>query len=165
MKQWLKEKGPGLALKVLLSALTPVTAFFLMQWIYAGEFQAFPFYVILANGICLAAFYYLAAAATGRLLLASLLTHMAAGLLGAANYFVASFRGNPILPWDLTALGTAAAVSGTYRFRLTWPMILALAVAAFVGAAYGYGSREELTAGRSLGAAGSPRELRPFLLR
>ena len=135
MKQWLKEKGPGLALKVLLSALTPVTAFFLMQWIYAGEFQAFPFYVILANGICLAAFYYLAAAATGRLLLASLLTHMAAGLLGAANYFVASFRGNPILPWDLTALGTAAAVSGTYRFRLTWPMILALAVAAFVGAA------------------------------
>ena len=70
MKQWLKEKGPGLPLKVLLSALTPVTAFFLMQWIYAGEFQAFPFYVILANGICLAAFYYLAAAATGRLLLA-----------------------------------------------------------------------------------------------
>ena len=37
--------------------------------------------------------------------------------------------------------------------------------AAFVGAAYGYGSREELTAGRSLGAAGSPRERRPFLLR
>ena len=37
--------------------------------------------------------------------------------------------------------------------------------AAFVGAAYGYGSREELTAGHSLGAADSPRELRPFLLR
>ena len=42
MKQWLKEKGPGLALKVLLSALTPVTAFFLMQWIYAGSLSVYP---------------------------------------------------------------------------------------------------------------------------
>ena len=102
MKQWLKEKGPGLALKVLLSALTPVTAFFLMQWIYAGEFQAFPFYVILANGICLAAFYYLAAAATGRLLLASLLTHMAAGLLGGGQLFCGLIPGksHPSLGFD-----------------------------------------------------------------
>ena len=29
-----------------------------------------------------------------------------------ADYFVSVFRGTPILPWDFTALGTAAAVAG-----------------------------------------------------
>ena len=43
------------------------------------------------------------------------------GVWGAANYFVALYRGTPVLPWDLTALGTAAAVSGSYSFAPTWP--------------------------------------------
>ena len=133
MKQWIRESGPGAALRALLLAVTPVTAFFLMQWIYAGELVSYPLYVILGNGVCLAFLYYVLGALTGRLLLASFLTHAAAGILGASNYFVASFRGNPILPWDLTALRTAAAVSGTYRFRLTLPMAAALAAAAAAG--------------------------------
>ena len=129
MKQWLHGKGRQTAFALLLLAATPLTAFFLMQWIYAGSLSAYPLHVVLGNGVCLAFVYYLIAGLTGRLLLGSLLTHLAAGLLGAANYFVAAFRGNPVLPWDLTALGTAAAVSGTYRYRPTLQMTLALLAA------------------------------------
>ncbi|MFQ9916723.1 MAG: hypothetical protein ACLRWQ_10350 [Flavonifractor plautii] len=40
-----------------------------------------------------------------------------------------SFRGTPILPWDLSALGTAADVAGSYRFTPTWQMLAAVALA------------------------------------
>lgn len=37
---------------------------------------------------------------------------------GTANYFVASFKGQPILPSDVMALQTAASVSGGYTYAL-----------------------------------------------
>ena len=55
-----------------------------------------------------------------------MLLHVLCGLWGTANYFVALYRGSPVLPWDLTALGTAAAVSGSYSYRPTWQMAAGL---------------------------------------
>ena len=37
---------------------------------------------------------------------------------GVANYFVSSFKGQPILPSDIMALKTAAAVSGGYTYAI-----------------------------------------------
>lgn len=54
----------------------------------------------------------------------SFLIHTACALLGAINYFVTVFRGTPVLPWDLTALNTALAVSSTYDFTPNGPMIV-----------------------------------------
>ena len=42
-------------------------------------------------------------------------------------YFVSVYRGTPVLPWDLTALGTASAVSSSYDFTPTWQMALSIA--------------------------------------
>lgn len=41
-------------------------------------------------------------------------------LFGLTNYFVVSFRGSPIVPWDLLSLGTAASVADNYTFTLSW---------------------------------------------
>ncbi len=51
-------------------------------------------------------------------------------LAGVANGYVTLFKGQPIVPADLFALGTAAAVSGGYSFWPTGPMMLAAALAA-----------------------------------
>ena len=53
--------------------------------------------VVAANAICIGAVYYLLCALTGRWVVACLILHLASGLWGAANYFVAAFRGTPIL--------------------------------------------------------------------
>ena len=37
---------------------------------------------------------------------------------GLANYYVISFRGNPIVPWDFLSLHTAVSVAGEYSYRL-----------------------------------------------
>ena len=105
-------------LRTALFLLPPVTAFYLMQFLYgAWPWQTAPG-AALANVICVGALYFLMCGLTGRPAVCCVLLHILCGLWGTANYFVALYRGSPVLPWDLTALGTAAAVSGSYSCLL-----------------------------------------------
>lgn len=44
-------------------------------------------------------------------------------IVGAANYFVLSFRGNPILPSDIASIGTAKNVATNYTYTITTAFI------------------------------------------
>ena len=124
--------GKGAAWAAAL-VLPPITAAYFMQLAYGvAPWQMAPLAVV-GNGVCLGVLYYLLCALTGRWVVACLILHLASGLWGAANYFVSVYRGNPVLPWDLTALETAAAVSGTYDFTPTLPMVLALVLLVGLG--------------------------------
>ena len=39
-------------------------------------------------------------------------------LIGLANYFVLNFRSNPIMPWDILSIKTAASVADNYSYSL-----------------------------------------------
>lgn len=54
-------------------------------------------------------------------------------LIGLAQFFVAAFKGTAILPNDLFALGTAAAVSGSYVYAVDGQVLLGLACVALSG--------------------------------
>ena len=110
--------------------LTPLTAAWLMQFTYGVLPWQMPLPAALANALCIALVYWPLCALTGRAAPCCIGVHIAAGAWGAANWFVSSFRGTPILPWDLSALGTAAAVAGNYRLIPTWQMLAAIALAA-----------------------------------
>ena len=88
--------------------LTPLTAAWLMQFTYGVLPWAMPFPALLANALCIALLYWPLCGLTGRIAPCCIGIHIASGAWGAANCFVQSFRGTPILPWDLSALGTAA---------------------------------------------------------
>ena len=45
-----------------------------------------------------------------------LLSNFIIFILGAINYVVVSFRGTPLVPWDILSIKTAAHVAGTYSF-------------------------------------------------
>lgn len=120
------KKRRGLLLTVML--LTPVTAFYLMQLIMGTKFVDVKLMAVLANGLWLAGVYWLLCAITGYPVMSSLVVHLLSALWGIANYFVNLFRGTPILPWDLSSLRTAAAVSGSYQLTLTRTMWVWLAV-------------------------------------
>ncbi len=118
------------AKKLFLLLIVPFAAFYMMQFIFGGMPWEYSFSVALGNALCIGALYYVFCAATGRPGLCGLITVTLAAVWGAANYYVASFRGNPILPWDLTALGTALNVSGSYHFSITGRMAFALLILA-----------------------------------
>ena len=131
-----KEKGDavltaGRRWLPLLAALllTPFTAVWLMQLAYGAAPWAMPLPQAAANALCIALLYWPLCGLTGRVWLCCCGIHIAAGLWGAANYFVSLFRGTPVLPWDFSALSTAADVAGSYRFVPTWQMCLAGALA------------------------------------
>lgn len=105
--------------------VTPLTAFYLMQFAYSGGFPwQYPLNVVAANYLCIGAVHFALCLMFNYPAVCSLVVHLACCLWGVANHFVSLFRGTPILPWDFTALGTAAAVAGSYRFVPTWQMIV-----------------------------------------
>ena len=116
--------------RAALLVLPPFTAFYLMQFVLGALPWEMAPGVVLANGLCIGGAYFLLCAATGHPAVCCVLIHILCGVWGAANYFVSLYRGTPVLPWDLTALGTAAAVSGTYSFVPTWRMLAAAALVA-----------------------------------
>ena len=94
-----------------------------MQFVYCGDPWLISPSAFLANAICVGSLYYLLCAAGAPSGLCDFLIHTAGVLLGAINYFLSVFRGTPVLPWDLTALNTALAVSSSYDFTPTGSML------------------------------------------
>lgn len=101
---------------------TPLTSFYMMQFVFGSMPWDHSLGVTLANYICIGAAFFLLTALTNRLLLCSLIVHLACIAWGVANYFVNLYRGLPILPWDFTALRTAVAVADSYDLYVTWEM-------------------------------------------
>lgn len=125
-----RSRVKSIVTQLLPLLIPPITAAYLMQLTYgAAPWQMTPL-AALGNAICLGSLYYLLCALTSRWVISCLILHLAAGIWGAINYFVEIYRGTPVLPWDLTSLGTAAAVSGTYRFTPTFSMVLAILLVA-----------------------------------
>ena len=78
-------------LRAALFLLPPVTAFYLMQFLYgAWPWQTAPG-AALANVICVGALYFLMCGLTGRPAVCCVLLHILCGLWGTANYFVALY--------------------------------------------------------------------------
>ena len=112
--------------RILVFVLSPLTAFWLMQFFFGAMPWEISAGAAVANWVCLGAFYWLACGLCGHVAVCSVLLHLLAGAWGTANYFVSSFRGTPILPWDFSALGTAAAVADSYQFTVTWEMAVGI---------------------------------------
>lgn len=47
-------------------------------------------------------------------------------IVGLVNYFVLSFRGAPIMPWDIYSVSTAASVADNFSYKLEWGTICVL---------------------------------------
>lgn len=107
--------------------LLPVGVFYGVDLMNGTRILTFPALRWLGNYLCCLLPLLLCYALTRSVLAAALLGGGAALLFGAANYFVIQFRGQPILPWDISAALTAMEVAGGYRFALTRPMLLSIA--------------------------------------
>lgn len=127
IKQFLKQhfSRDEMLLGILL-LITPLTAFYLMQFVYSGGMPwDYSINVLVANYLCIGVLHFTLCALTNYIVLSCLITHLLCCIWGIANHYVSLFRGTPILPWDFTALGTAAAVADSYHFSPSIPMVIA----------------------------------------
>ncbi len=92
--------------------------FFLMEFPANDVLFSMDFFYVAANLGMLAALFAIVYT-VGQRSRGAIAAFLAVCLLaGVANHFVIAFKGQPVVPADLFALNTAAAVSGGYSF---WP--------------------------------------------
>lgn len=116
-------------------ALAVVLGFLLLELPWNGDVFAIPQRYVIDNLLILGlgcAITFLA----GQRTRASLAAFVGLCLMwGTANFFIIAFKGQPIVPADLFALGTAASVAGGYSLFLTgrlafcWALFAAYCIA------------------------------------
>lgn len=90
----------------------PVLLFYITAFMTYNPFVRTRWRAQILNLLLFEAFVWLLLAITGSAVIA-LRTETILGIaLSIANYYVISFRGSPVVPWDLLSLGTAASVAG-----------------------------------------------------
>lgn len=96
----------------------PVLLFYITAFMIYNPFVRTRWRAQILNLLLFEAFVWLLLAITGSAVIA-LRTETILGIaLSIANYYVISFRGSPVVPWDLLSLGTAASVAGGYDYTL-----------------------------------------------
>jgi len=116
-----KGKKSRLAGRIVTEAvfyLVPAAAFFIMeQFTYNSIGDIYPVAVALNIALYYSLFFGMYVLTNSRKITV-VVTLALSYFLGAANYFVLTFRGNPILPTDIASLTTAMNVAENYTYTL-----------------------------------------------
>jgi len=105
-------------ISALFLLLAPILIFYTMEWFLRNPFEKMRGPIQLLN----IAFFELFA-----LLLFGLLRSIRRAIrieailglvIGLINYFVVQFRSNPVMPWDIFSIKTAASVANNYKYSL-----------------------------------------------
>ena len=125
-------KGKGLPLflcRIVVCAFAVLLGFFLVEFPFNQSFVMtltlpFALWNIAVLGLVFLTLYF--AGQQSRVMVA--LFWLACLLVGCANHYLMNFRGTPLIPSDLFALGTAAEVSGGYSLTPDVPVVVGCAV-------------------------------------
>ena len=112
----------------LLLIIIPVVIFYAMEWFLRNPFEKMRFPIQLLNIAFFELFAFFLFFATKRLRLSLRIEALIALLIGLINYFVIQFRSNPVMPWDIFSIKTAASVANNYQYRLEPRAIICVVV-------------------------------------
>lgn len=110
-----------------LASLAGIVAVLLSGCFFCGSFPYVDYTCFLLNVVLLYGVSLLLGAFTWPLL-GSLVTMGITLVFYIVNYYTILFRGRPVMPADLSAVGTAAEVLGGYVFKISWQMAVAVAI-------------------------------------
>lgn len=103
---------------IVLLLILPIIIFYTMEFFLRNPFEKMRVGIQFLN----IAFFELAALisffATKSVRIAIRIESVVALLIGLVNYFVVQFRSNPVMPWDIFSIKTAASVAGNYEYAL-----------------------------------------------
>lgn len=113
--------------KMILALLVPVIIFYLFEWYTHNPWEDIRWDIQLLNILFFELIMLLLYSVIGRLHVALVLETLVFMVYGLANYFVLSFRSEPIQPWDFLSIGTAASVAGDFQYELNTQASVVLA--------------------------------------
>lgn len=113
---------------ILLMIIVPILNFYTMEWFLRNPFEKMKFPIQLLNIVFFELFALLLFFITKSIRRALRMEAILAMLVGLINYFVVQFRSNPVMPWDIFSIKTAASVADNYEYSLKTNAIICLIV-------------------------------------
>ncbi len=126
LRVFLKKKPP-LALRWIVTALLPFSAFLTVEFLTHDPFEI-KWKIIVLN---LVVYYLIAvffAVLTRRTAVGVSVCAVVPIIFGVISYYTIVFRSSPLFPWDLASAGTAATVVSAYRIELAMKVVFAFAM-------------------------------------
>jgi len=115
-------------INILLLLILPIIIFYTMEFFLRNPFEKMRVGIQFLN----IAFFELVAVilffAAKSVRIAIRIEAVAALLIGLIDYFVVQFRSNPVMPWDIFSIKTAAVVADNYEYSLEPRAILCTGV-------------------------------------
>ncbi|HKM33775.1 MAG TPA: LTA synthase family protein [Lachnospiraceae bacterium] len=112
--------------KAIIALLIPAAIFYLFEWYTHNPWEDIRWDIQVFNILFFELVMVLVYSLIGRLHIALLLETLIFMIYGLVNYFVMSFRSQPIQPWDFLSIGTAASVAGDFKYEMDTQAIGAL---------------------------------------
>ncbi|MCD8398645.1 MAG: LTA synthase family protein [Lachnospiraceae bacterium] len=109
----------GRIISAVIGLVTPVVTLVALEN-YTHVISDLSLMIIILNLLFFYALYGMMTFLLGSVKRGFLVATLIPMIFGLANYFVVSFRGSPIVPWDFFSIGTAASVADNYTFTLSW---------------------------------------------
>lgn len=113
-------------LKGILAVAAPAVMFYLFEWYTHDPFADIRWDIQLMNILFFELVMVILYCLIGRLHVALALETGVFMLYGLVNYYVLSFRSQPIQPWDFFSIRTAASVAGNFHYGLDAHALTAL---------------------------------------
>ena len=105
-------------INILLLIILPIIIFYTMEFFLRNPFEKMRVGIQILN----IAFFELVALVlffvAGSVRVAIRIESVLALLIGLTDYFVVQFRSNPVMPWDIYSIKTAAVVADNYEYSL-----------------------------------------------
>ena len=120
------KKPSGTFLKVLgviWIIVQPLLAVGLLQYYTLDPFRIYPS-MIVVNYLFVLLFELFLVFAFGSIRIGCTIVPIVVMVIGITNFFVVSFRGSPIVPWDIYSVRTAVSVAGNYSYVLNWQFVI-----------------------------------------
>lgn len=119
-------------LSVSFMIVIPIILFYTMEWFLRNPFEKMLIPIQLLNIAFFELFALLLFFVTRSVRRALRIEAVIALLIGLINYFVVQFRSNPVMPWDLFSIKTAASVADNYKYSLETHAIVCVVVFAIM---------------------------------
>ncbi|MGN0297740.1 MAG: LTA synthase family protein [Lachnospiraceae bacterium] len=113
---------------IIILILAPIAVIYLGESLCWTPWSDMTISVQLVNILLGELFFFLFFLIIGRARIALLLSSFLLFAAYLANYYVMSFRGQAIMPWDIYSINTAAAVAGNYDFSLESKQLIIIAL-------------------------------------
>jgi len=115
-------------ISILLLIILPIIIFYTMEFFLRNPFERMRVGIQILN----IAFFELVAVvlffASKSVRVAVRVEAVLALLIGLIDYFVVRFRSNPVMPWDIFSIKTAAVVAGNYEYSLEPGTIICIVI-------------------------------------